>query len=86
MNAEPPPTPIQPPTARIVVTAIRPLSPRMLDVLRKIADGKTYAQISSDLGISVSVVKNYSSRLRDRLGASNTAEAVAIASRSGLIE
>lgn len=62
------------------------LSPRMLDVLRGIASGKSYVQIAASLGISVSVVKNYSARLRDRLGAATSAEAVAIASRSGLIE
>ncbi|MFJ4009421.1 response regulator transcription factor [Streptomyces sp. NPDC090026] len=61
----------------------RPLSPRELQVLHRIANGDTQAAAGNALGISVFTVKSHLQRITKVLGASNAAHAVAIAIRSG---
>lgn len=61
------------------------LSRREAEVLRLLRDGSTVTRIAEALVVSESTVKTYLSRLYDKLGAHNRAQAVAAASRAGLI-
>jgi DNA-binding NarL/FixJ family response regulator len=61
------------------------LSPRFLDVLRLMAEGKTTREIALELGLSRYTVKNYIERIYERLGARDRVQAVTIALRTGLI-
>jgi DNA-binding NarL/FixJ family response regulator len=61
------------------------LSPRFLDVLRLMAEGKTTREIALELGLSRYTVKNYIERIYERLGARDRVQAVSIALRAGLI-
>jgi DNA-binding NarL/FixJ family response regulator len=61
------------------------LSPRFLDVLRLMAEGKTTREIALELGLSRYTVKNYIERIYERLGARDRAQAVTIGLRAGLI-
>jgi DNA-binding CsgD family transcriptional regulator len=61
------------------------LSPRFLDVLRLMAEGKTTREIALELGLSRHTVKNYIERIYERLGARDRVQAVSIALRAGLI-
>ena len=62
------------------------LSPREIDVVRRLADGMADKQIGADLGISESTVKGYLRQVYEKLGAADRAQAVAIALRTRLIE
>jgi DNA-binding NarL/FixJ family response regulator len=62
------------------------LTPRLLDVLHLVAEGRTTDEIAGTLGLSPFTVKNYMERIFERLGARDRAEAVAIALRSGLLK
>lgn len=55
-------------------------------VLALAAEGKVSKQIARELGLSPLTVKNHLSRIRNRLGAFTTTQAVGIALRTGLIE
>ena len=62
-----------------------PLSPRYVDVLRLMAEGRTNREIALELGLSIYTVKNYVERIYERLGARDRVQAVTIALRAGLI-
>ncbi len=62
------------------------LSPRELDVLRLLAEGRTNRQMAADLGQAEATVKGYLRDLFEKLGASDRAHAVALALRSRLID
>jgi len=62
------------------------LSPRELDVLRLLAEGRTNRQMAADLGLAEATVKGYLRDLFEKLGASDRAHAVALALRSRLID
>jgi len=62
------------------------LSPREREVLHHVAEGLADKQIGVALGISESTVKGYLRQAYDKLGASDRAQAVAIAIRGRLIE
>lgn len=62
------------------------LSPRETEVLRKLADGLSVAQISRQLYISESTTKTHISKLYDKLGAANRAQALMTALRMGLLK
>jgi DNA-binding NarL/FixJ family response regulator len=62
------------------------LTPRLIDVLHLVAEGRTTDEIAGTLGLSPYTVKNYMERIFERLGARDRAEAVAIALRSGLLK
>lgn len=61
------------------------LTPRQVEILQLIADGKTASEIAFALGISILTVKNHLVGVRHRLGAFSSAQAVAIGIRRGLI-
>jgi DNA-binding NarL/FixJ family response regulator len=63
----------------------RDLTPRELDVLRLVADGRTNASIGRELGVAASTVKTHVASLLDKLDAHDRAHAVSIALRAGLI-
>jgi len=60
-----------------------PLSPREVDVLRGIAEGKVSKQIASELDVAVSTVRNHLHRAYGKLGAADRAQAVLTASSQG---
>ena len=62
------------------------LSPRERQVLELLADGLGVAAISSTLYISESTTKTHISRLYEKLGAANRAQALMSALRAGLLE
>jgi DNA-binding NarL/FixJ family response regulator len=62
------------------------LSPREREVLGLLADGLAVAQISRQLYISESTAKTHISKLYEKLGAGNRAQALMTAMRLGLIK
>lgn len=62
------------------------LSPREVEILQRVAYGATTRQTADQLGISPHTVKTYLERIFEKLGASDRAQAVAIAFRKGLVE
>ena len=62
------------------------LSPREAEVLARLADGLSVAQISRQLYISESTTKTHISKLYDKLGAANRAQALMTALRLGLLK
>jgi DNA-binding NarL/FixJ family response regulator len=61
------------------------ISPREREVLTLLADGLAVAQIAESLFISESTTKTHISKLYDKLGAGNRAQALMAAMRLGLI-
>jgi DNA-binding NarL/FixJ family response regulator len=61
------------------------LSAREMEVLACLAQGKTTAQIASELFISENTVKTHVRHILEKLNASNRAEAVSKATQMGLI-
>lgn len=61
------------------------LTPRELDVLRLVADGRSHAQIAAQLGIGVETARTHLKNACDRLRASNRTHAVATAIRAGVL-
>lgn len=62
-------------SARPVKTTV--LSPRDLDILLLMADGKKNQDIADELGISINTVRTYNQRIFDKLDVNNRARAVA---------
>jgi len=62
------------------------LSPREMDVLVRISQGLSVAQIAGQLFISESTTKTHISKIYDKLGATNRAQALMTALRLGLIK
>jgi len=52
------------------------LTPRELQVLALLAEGRAYGQIADDLGVSYKTVANTCSQLKGKLGATNLAELI----------
>lgn len=61
------------------------LTDRHLEVLRGIADGKSYAEIGQDLFLTEDTVRTHVRHLLARLGARNGAHAVHLAHQRGLL-
>ena len=61
------------------------LTPRELEVLQLIANGRTNPQIAQNLGISVGAAKWYTSRIYGKLGVRNRVEAAAHAREIGIL-
>lgn len=66
--------------------AAEQLSPRQLDVLRLLVQGRTTMQIADELHLAPDTVRNHLRRLFTALGARTRLEAVLIALRQGLVE
>jgi DNA-binding NarL/FixJ family response regulator len=62
------------------------ISPREREVLQLLADGLAVAQIAKRLYISESTAKTHISKLYEKLGAGNRAQAIMTAMRMGLIK
>ena len=67
-----------------LASAATELSPREIECLSWIADGKTFADIAQILGISRHTVITHINRSKDKLGVNTTHQAVAIVLQSGL--
>lgn len=61
------------------------LTPREIDVLRLLAEGKPNKVIAMDLGIGEVTVKSHVRAIFNKLNVLSRTEAIAVASRSGLI-
>ena len=66
-------------------TFISPLTPREMEILRHIAEGRLNRQIAVELGVSEQTIKNHLTSILRKLNANARTEAVAIAVRQGLI-
>ena len=62
------------------------LSPRELQIVLLLHDGLSVPQIASELFLSLSTAKTYVSRVYEKLGARNRAQALMTAMRMGLFE
>lgn len=71
--------------AAIPARELAALSPRELDVLRLIAEGKTDRQIGDALFISPKTVNHHATRILMKLEVRNRAAAVALATRHGVL-
>jgi DNA-binding NarL/FixJ family response regulator len=60
-----------------------PLSGREMEVLRRLAAGRVYKQIASELGLSTSTVRTHLHNIYGKLGAVDRAQAVLIAVERG---
>ncbi|MGH2360755.1 MAG: response regulator [bacterium] len=82
---------LEPRIATKVFTALDPrkrpsaLSKREREVLRLVADGHSNKQIGQKLGITERTVKFHVTSIRNKLGAGNRAQAVALAAQRGLL-
>jgi DNA-binding NarL/FixJ family response regulator len=85
-------TALAPTAAARLANAVRaprgagPLTVREREVLRLIAQGLPGKQIAGALGITERTVKFHTAALIRKLGADNRAQAVALASRRGLLD
>jgi putative nucleotidyltransferase with HDIG domain len=62
-----------------------PLSDRELEVLKRLAHGKVYKQIASELSLSTSTVRTHLHNIYGKLGAVDRAQAVLVATERGWI-
>ncbi len=64
---------------------MRKLSPREKDVLRLYGEGNNMKEVANKLAIKYNTVHTYSDRIRLKLKAKNTNEALVIAIKQGII-
>ncbi len=62
------------------------LSEREIQVLQLLADGKTQIEVAHSLRLAPRTLKDYATRLREKLEANTTSNAIATALRRGLID
>ena len=62
------------------------LTKRQLEVLRLLAEGRSTAEIATELGLSQATVRNYIANLLVALGVHTRLQAVIAATKAGLIE
>jgi DNA-binding NarL/FixJ family response regulator len=65
---------------------LKDLSPRDLEILRQLAEGRTLSQIADTVGIGYKTAANNCTRIKARLGATSTADLIRIAIRAGLVD
>jgi DNA-binding NarL/FixJ family response regulator len=63
-----------------------PLTNRELDVVKLVADGKTYKEIAQILGLSFKTVDSYSQRIKLKTQCHSVALLVRFAIKNGLVE
>ena len=63
---------------------INRLTPRQVEVLKMIAEGRTTKQIALELNISVKTVETHRSQLMERLGVHDVAGLVRVAIKAGV--
>jgi DNA-binding NarL/FixJ family response regulator len=71
--------------AHSVERVTKPLSPRELTVLERVAEGMTNLEVAAELGISADTVKTHLARVLEKLGARDRTHAVTRAMRAGLL-
>ena len=57
---------------------MKDLNYREIEILKLVAQGKTYSQIVKSIGLKLPTIKFYVRSAKDKLGATNGAHAVAI--------
>jgi len=62
-----------------------PLSPRQYQILTLVAQGQTYSQVATIIGISERTVKYHMSEIMDCLHLQNRAQVIAYAARMGMV-
>jgi len=62
-----------------------PLTPRQLELIRALGQGRQYKEIAHDLGLSPSTIRSHLHFAYERLGVSDRAQAVLMASSRGWI-
>jgi DNA-binding NarL/FixJ family response regulator len=67
-------------------TVAEALSPRELEVLRLLANGRSNTDIAAELFLSEGTVRNYVSAIFTKLGVTDRTEAAVIALRHGLVD
>ena len=77
--------PIAPGDERRPVEPVEPLTAREEEVLASVASGRTNAEISDDLHISLSTVKTHVASLMTKVGARNRVEVVMWAYQTGRV-
>jgi len=70
---------------RPALPADSPLTPREVEVLRKIADGHANTEIATELGIGLGTVKGHIRDILEKLSAADRAQAAVVALRKGFI-
>jgi DNA-binding NarL/FixJ family response regulator len=63
----------------------RPLTPREAEILALVADGLSNKAIAAELGLRLHTVRNHVQNVLTKLGAHSKLEAVALATRAGLL-
>jgi DNA-binding CsgD family transcriptional regulator len=68
------------------VALMKPLSATEIEVLQELADGLGTTEFAAKRRTSAQVIKNYTYRACQKLGADNRAHLIAVAFRQGLIK
>ena len=64
----------------------KPLNVTEIEIMQHLADGLGTAEIAATRSTSAQVIKNYTYRACQKLGADNRAHLIAVAFRAGLIK
>jgi DNA-binding NarL/FixJ family response regulator len=71
--------------SRVLDDELVALTPRQLQILGLLAEGKSVSAMAKELGLSISTVSTHLGLARERLGARSSAELVALAERRGVL-